>query len=275
MHTGVTQMMNNQNYCSKQSSMNMIALSNVKEQSKDAKRRQVKLSQFGKECPSESPEGGKIGHNNHMTIMAQSSIKRDSGKVYDTLIAIINKMNTMARRKAHELNEEKKKQDKKAKKRKSNLSQSETNATLNSSAAATNEDTMKQTKYNTDSNKENRFFDYETSETKAINYKMLDDLMYLIFSQKELDGHLKEKPEDFYSTKRKEFINMYSSNVKIFLNMNLIAMTENPKLFVDLCKQSKTGKQRRSAALAAFRCCTTYFTNISFSFFFICCDATA
>ena len=57
MHTGVTQMMNNQNYCSKQSSMNMIALSNVKEQSKDAKRRQVKLSQWGKECPSESPEG--------------------------------------------------------------------------------------------------------------------------------------------------------------------------------------------------------------------------
>ena len=217
-------------------------------------------------------KGGKIGHNNHMTIMAQSSIKRDSVKVYDTLIAIVNKMNIMAQLKTQELREEKKKQDKKSQKKKSNLSQSETNTALNQES-----ENVKQTKSNTDSNKENQFFDYETTETKAINYEILNDILYLIFSRKELDGHLKEKPADFYSTKRKEFINMYSSNVKIFLNMNLIAMTQNPKLFVDLCKQSKTGKQRRVSALAAFCRCTTYFLLIFslFSLYIYICDGTA
>jgi hypothetical protein len=72
-------------------------------------------------------------------------------------------------------------------------------------------------------------------------------------------------------------------NYKEILTKLLEATTMRQKIlntaFIKIFNDSEInpfiGKQRFTAALAAFPCYFTYLTNVSFLFFLVCCDETA
>lgn len=238
LYLGVTQILNMQNYNSKQSSFNIVSTSGVNENSKDAKRREVQTNQLARFCPSETPEGQGISLVSHRAITAHTSFKGMTKNAYEKLLQINRDLNK-------EMEKESKRQKQSDKKTKFGKERKFSSFTSVSSKKENNQDDASVKRIF----KNKILYNYHEIPGVMINNDETTDLTYNLFSAQELSGYLTTTEKQCaYQNKRLDFINNVCSSVKIFLNMNIIGFTKNPKRFVEECKKSKmNGKKSENA----------------------------
>lgn len=178
-------------------------------------------------CPSDTPDGGKIGHVNHLAIAARCSFKVETSKIYGKILEINKEMNENIKRvKRDTVKKQSKLRQSIAEyvsKEKETMQQEE----AAEAAAAANggeipkltksDDTQQQQQHEKQEKAEVKYantvyHNYEASQNVIINYHEKTDLTYCIFTKEDLKLFLPEsKIDKVFAQNRMNFINSLCS----------------------------------------------------------------